>query len=293
MRLTIKPAHFLIAPFLLSVGAFFVMPLLIIVAYSFMERNTNGGVFFNFAWDAYINVLFERDFDDKLHFNWTYLIIFINTLKLAGICTFFCLLIGFPTAWYMATRPPEKRNMWILLITIPCWINLLIRTYAWLLVLRDEGIVNNILMSLGVIDQPIQLLYNDFAVTMGLIYSYLPFMILPLYANLERMDWRLMEAAQDLYAPKWKVLTKVILPLAMPGIMAGCILVFIPAIGSFLAPELLGGGKKMMIGNLIYNQFMFSRNWPMGAAVSVTLMVIVMIGLMIIARKSGGAKSLL
>lgn len=292
-RLTANPTLLLLAPFFVVMGIFFVMPLCVVVMYSFMEANGYGGVLWKFSWEAYTQILFSRDFDGALEFDAGYLYIFLRSLKLAGICTLLCLLIGFPTAWHMATLPPGKRDFWILLVTIPFWTNLLIRTYAWLLVLRDEGIVNGLLIKIGIIDTPLPLLYNDFSVCLGLLYSYLPFMILPIYANLERFDWRLVEAAEDLYATRTKSLFRVILPLCLPGIMAGAVLVFIPAIGSFLAPDLLGGGKEMMIGNLIQLQFGFSRNWPFGAAISVIVMAIVMLGLMLIARKSGGAKSLL
>lgn len=282
----------LLLPFALLMGVFFVMPLCLIVAYSFLEAGVHGGVVWKFSWDAYIQILYERDFDGKLVFDAGYLAIFWRSLKLAGICTALSLLAGFPVAYYMATRSPERRNLWILLITIPFWTNLLIRTYAWILILRDEGIANSALKSVGLIDAPLSLLYNDFAVGIGLLYSYLPFMVLPIYANLERMDWKLTEAAADLYAGRLQTMLHVILPLAKPGIIAGCLLVFIPAIGSFLASDLLGGGKHMMIGNLIEMQFGFSRNWPFGSAASVALMAVVMLGLMLMARRGRGLEAL-
>ena len=161
-----------------------------------------------------------------------------------------------------------------------------------MLILRDEGLVNTLLMKLHVINAPLPLLYNGFAVGVGLLYSYLPFMILPVYATLERLDWRLIEAAQDLYAGRLQTLRRIIIPLAAPGIIAGCVLVFIPAIGAFLAADLLGGGKQMMIGNLIQMQFGFSRDWPLGSALSVVVMAIVMIGLVLMARKGRGAGEL-
>lgn len=282
----------LLLPFALLTGVFFVMPLFLILAYSFLEAGVHGGVVWKFSWDAYIQILYERDFDGRLVFDRGYLEIFWRSLRLAGICTALSLLAGFPVAYYMATRSPEHRNLWILLITIPFWTNLLIRTYAWILILRDEGIANSVLESAGLIDAPLSLLYNDFAVGIGLLYSYLPFMVLPIYANLERMDWKLAEAAADLYAGRLQTMLRVILPLAKPGILAGCLLVFIPAIGSFLASDLLGGGKHMMIGNLIEMQFGFSRNWPFGAAASVALMAVVMLGLMLMARRGRGLEAL-
>ena len=292
MKKILNPAYLLLLPLFLVMGVFFVMPLVLIVAYSFMQAGPYGGVVHEFSLDAYIQILFEKDFDGNLHFSPAYLEVFLRSVKLAGVCTLLCVLAGFPTAYHMATRPPEKRNLWIMLVTIPFWTNLLIRTYAWMLVLRNEGLVNNFLLYLGVISEPLPLLYNGFAVGLGLLYSYLPFMILPIYSSLERMDWRLTEAAADLYAGRWQTLIRVTIPLAMPGIIAGSVLVFIPAIGSFLASDLLGGGKQMMLGNLIQLQFGFSRNWPFGAAASVILMAIVMLGMMLMARKSRDVKGM-
>lgn len=279
---------FLLAPFFMVMGAFFILPLFLVVAYSLLKAGPYGGVIWDFSWNGYIQILFDRGFDGTYTFNTGYLIIFMRTIKLSLICMFLCLVVGFPTAYYMATRPPNQRNLWIVLITIPFWTNLLIRTYAWMLILRDEGIINSLLMKTGLISEPLPLLYNNFAIGVGLLYSYLPFMVLPIYSSLERMDWRLAEAAHDLYATRLKTLWHVVIPQAMPGILAGCVLVFIPAIGSFLAADLLGGGKQLMLGNLIQMQFGFSRNWPFGAAASVILMALVMIGLMILARATRG-----
>lgn len=281
----------LLSPFLLVMGAFFAAPLLLVVAYSFMTDHYPGGVEMPLTLKAYTRIFFDRDFDGNLSFDPSFLLICWRSLKLAGLCALLCLLLGFPMAYFMATRPPAQRNLWMMLVTIPFWTNLLIRTYAWMLILRDDGLVNNVLKALGVIDQPLTLLYTDFAVGVGLLYSYLPFMVLPIYSNLERMDWRLVEAAADLYATRWKTLWKVTIPLCMPGIVAGCILVFIPAIGSYLAPQLLGGGGKMMIGNKIETLFGAAGDWPFGSAASVALMAVVMLGLMIMARR-GGLKEL-
>jgi spermidine/putrescine transport system permease protein len=286
-----KPLY-LLSPFFIVLGVFFVMPLALIVIYSFLQPGAYGGIEWHFSWDAYTRLLFERDFDGKFTFNAGYLMIFMRSLMLAGTCTILCLLAGFPIAYHMATRSERHRGIWVLLITIPFWTNLLVRTYAWMLVLRDEGLVNGFLQHVRLISDPLPLMYTPFAVGIGLLYSYLPFMILPLYATLERFDWRLVEAAQDLYASRWQTLRGVIIPVSMPGILAGCVLVFIPSIGSFLASDILGGGKQMMIGNLIQMQFGFSRDWPLGSALSVAVMAIVMLGLMLMARKGRGAGSL-
>jgi spermidine/putrescine transport system permease protein len=282
---------YLLLPFLIVMGVFFAAPLLLIAGYSFMTDHYPGGVMMPLTFKAYTRIFFDRDFDGKLIFDDQYLIVFWRSLKLAGTCTGLCLLLGFPMAYHMATLPPEKRNFWIMLVTIPFWTNLLIRTYAWILILRDEGLLNKTLQALHVTSGPLQLLYNDSALGIGLLYSYLPFMVLPIYSNLERMDWRLTEAAADLYANRWRTLWKVTIPLTAPGILAGCVLVFIPAIGSYLAPALLGGGKAMMIGTMIEQQFGTSGNWPFGSAASVMLMAVVLIGLMVMARR-GGMKEL-
>ena len=164
-------------------------------------------------------------------------------------------MLGFPTAYFMATRPPAQRNFWVFLITIPFWSNLLVRTLAIMLIIRDEGLINDFLIWLGVIDKPIVMLYTNFAIMLGLLYSFLPFMVLPLYASLEKLDFRLVEAGFDLYATRGRVLRRIIIPLAKPGIIAGCLLVFIPALGAYVTPLILGGGKHLMIGDLIALQF--------------------------------------
>ena len=161
------------------------------------------------------------------------------------------LALGFPTAWFIATRPKRSRSFWLFLVTIPFWCNLLVRTFAIMQLIRNEGVINNMLRGLGLIEQPIQMLYTDFAVGVGMAYVYLPLMVLPLYASIEKLDFRLIEAAYDLYANQWRTLTKVVLPIVRPGLVAGSILVFIPALGAYVVPRMLGGGNRMMIGNLI------------------------------------------
>jgi len=262
-----------------------ILPLGIILVYSFLTPGTFGGVVWKFSAEAYAQFLFDRDFlDDSLTFNAAYLGIFGRSLVQAGVATAACLLVGFPTAYFMATRPPATRNAWVFLITVPFWTNLLIRTVCMLLILRDEGLINNALVGAGLISTPIVMLYTDFAIGLGLMYSYLPFMVLPLYASLEKLDFRLVEAAYDLYAGRWRALTRIIIPLARPGIVAGCLLVFIPSLGAFLAPDLLGGGKHLMIGNLIQLQFASSRNWPFGSAAAMILLAAVLLALMLYVR---------
>lgn len=281
----------LLSPAMLVIGIFGIAPLCIILIYSFLKPGDFGGVTWEFSLDAYVQFLFERDlFDDTvLLFTTSYLEIFGRSLLLAAFSTLACLLIGFPAAYYMATRPPSTRNLWVFLITIPFWSNLLVRTFSVMLILRDEGIVNGALIWLGLIDRPLTIIYTDFAIGLGLLYSFLPFMVLPLYASLEKIDFRLVEAGFDLYASRFQVLRRIIIPLAKPGIIAGCILVFIPGLGAYITPVMLGGGKNLMIGNLIALQFGSSRNWPFGSAAALILMAVVMIALMIYVRQSSRA----
>ncbi len=279
----------LLAPGMLTIICIGIMPLSIVLIYSFLEPGDFGGVTWTLSFDAYVQLLFEEDiFDETLSFTTDYLQIFMRSVGLGLFTTLACLLVGFPTAYFIATQPPARRNVWLFLITIPFWTNLLIRTYAMLLILRDQGVVNLSLMEIGLIDSPIPMLYTDFAVCLGLVYAYLPFMVLPIYASLEKLDFRLVEASYDLYATRFKVLKRIIIPLAKPGIAAGCILVLIPSLGAYITPALLGGGKSLMIGNLIELQFGQARNWPFGSAIALVLMVLVMLSLM--AYLNSGAK---
>lgn len=280
---------FLLGPALFVVVLFGVCPLFIILIYSFLEAGAYGGVDWVFSTEAYVNFLFTRDMFDPsvLAFNSSNLEIFWRSFLLALFATVASLLIGFPAAYFMATRPRSTRNLWLFLITLPFWTNLLVRTFAMMLLIRDEGFINMGLEWLGVIDRPIVLLYTDFAVALGLLYSFLPFMILPLYASLEKIDFRLVEAGFDLYATRAQVLRRIIIPLAKPGIIAGSILVFVPALGAYITPTLLGGGRDLMIGNLIALQFGGSRNWPFGSALALILMAVVLVFLVVYARVSG------
>jgi spermidine/putrescine transport system permease protein len=283
-----KTRILLLAPGILTILLIGILPLSIVLTYSFMVPGDYGGVKAEFSTDAYVQLLFEEDiFDETMSFTSSYLQIFGRSLSLAIFATVASLLIGFPTAYFIATRTPETRAAWLFMITIPFWTNLLIRTYAMLLILRDEGAINLGLMKLGLIEKAIPMLYTNFAVCLGLIYAFLPFMILPIYASLEKLDFRLVEAGFDLYANRFKVLKRIIIPIAMPGIAAGCILVFIPSLGAFITPELLGGGKSLMIGNLINIQFGSSRNWPFGSAIALILMALVLVSLMIYVKRSG------
>lgn len=276
----------LLSPALLTIGGFLIAPLFIVLVYSFLTPGTYGGVIWEASFEAYIQFLFERDFlDESLVFSSAYLQIYGRSFVQAIVSTIACFIIGFPTAYFIATRPEHQKNMWVLLVTVPYWVNLLIRTISMLFLIRNEGPLNYGLQAIGLIDSPLQIAYTNVGVGIGLVYSYLPFMVLPLYATIERFDFRLVEVAYDLYADRWTVLFKVIMPICLPGIIAGSLLVFIPSLGAFIAPDLLGGGKNLMIGNLIALQFQGSRNWPFGSAAAMIVMSVVMVALIIYTRQ--------
>ncbi len=208
-----------------------------------------------------------------------------------ALTTILTLCLGFPTAYFITTRPERTREIWLFLVTIPFWTNILIRTFAIQELIRADGTINNLLQWLGVIAEPIQMLNTDFAIAFGMVYVFLPLMVLPIFASMERLDFRMVEAGYDLYAGRLNVLRRIIIPLVRPGIVAGSILVFIFALGAYVTPVLLGGGKKMMIGNLISLQFGQGRNWPLGAALSITLMIIVMVALLAYVRNASPTRA--
>jgi spermidine/putrescine transport system permease protein len=260
-------------------------PLFIMLIYSFLEPGQYGNVEWKFSLKAWFNVVLQRDiFDGTLSWADAHLTIFWRSIKLAMMTTIFAFLVGFPTAWFIATREPRKRMLMLFLITIPFWTNLLIRTFAINQIIRNEGILNTALLWIGAIDEPIQIIYSDAAVFIGMTYVYLPLMVLPLFAAIDRFDMRLLEAGYDLYATRWQVLRRIIMPVIKPGIIAGSILVFIPALGAYVTPRILGGGRNMMIGNFIELQFGQGRNWPLGAALSVILLIVVTTMLIIYVR---------
>jgi len=280
--------QFLMLPSWLIVGFFLLLPVGLMLIYSFLTKEFRGGVVWEFSLAAYDQFFFDRGLfgDEPPRIEWTYITIFWRSIWQAAIATFFCLIIGFPTAWYIATCTGRNKSVWLFLITIPYWVNLLIRTISMKFLIRDSGPLNEWLLSMGTISQPIHIINTHFAVQLGLFYSYLPFMVLPIYASVERYNFALSEAAADLYASKWVTLYQVVLPLVKPGIIAGCILVFVPSLGAFLAPDLLGGAKNFMIGSLIEEQFKGNAgNWPFGAAASMLLLSMVLIILMLYARQ--------
>lgn len=278
---------------LLSAPALFLLvfaasgPLLIVALYSVLEKGDYSGVRWILSGDGWFRVLFERDiFDQTVSLADANLSIFWRSVKLSISTTVITFVLGLPTAWFIATRPAKARAFWLFLITIPFWTNLLIRTFAIMEVVRNEGILNTALIKTGLIAEPIQIMYTDTAVLIGMTYVYLPLMVLPLYAAIDRFDFRLIEAGYDLYASRWQVLRGVILPIIKPGIIAGSILVFIPSLGAYVTPRLLGGGKNMMIGNFIELQFGQGQNWPLGAALSTVLLLVVLVSLVVYTRVS-------
>ena len=260
-------------------------PLLIVLVYSFLTPGQYGNVEWQFSLDGWRGILYTRDiFDDTMKLADAHLTIFWRSVKLSLLTTAITFAVGFPTAWFIATRPPTQRAMWLFLITIPFWTNLLIRTVAINEVIRNEGVLNSALIGLGLIDQPLKIIYTDTAVLIGMAYVYLPLMVLPLFAAIDRFDMRLLEAGYDLYGSRLAILRRVILPIVKPGIIAGSILVFVPSLGAYVTPRVLGGGKNMMIGNFIDLQFGQGRNWPLGAALSMSLLVVVTAALLLYVR---------
>lgn len=269
----------------LVLGIFFLLPLLIMLVFSFALRDTYGGIKPIPDMGAYVT-----------SFQWTsnyirsmepiYIEIYFRSLWMAVFTTFLCLLIGYPMAYFISLKvKPSMKNTLLTLVVIPFWTSFLIRTYAWIIILRTEGIINNFLMGAGLIQSPIEtLLYSEFAVMLGLVYGELPFMILPLYASIEKLDMALLEASADLGASSFWTFFKVTVPLTMPGIAAGIILVFIPTIGTFITPDLLGGAKSILVGNLVQNQFAVARDKPFGSAICFGLTAFVLMVLVLYAR---------
>jgi spermidine/putrescine transport system permease protein len=286
-RKDLRNRWLLVAPALIIIALAAIGPLFIMAVYSFLTKGPYGGVLWDFSTDGWYRVLFETDiFDGTVSFADAHLTIFWRSMKLSLATTILALIFGFPTAYFIATRPERQRALWLFLITIPFWTNQLIRTFAIMEVIRNEGIINSFLISTGIVSRPIQILFTDLAIMLGMVYVYLPLMVLPLYASMEKLDFRLIEAGYDLYANRFQVLRRIIIPLVQPGIIAGSILVFIPSLGAYVIPRVLGGGKNMMLGNFIELQFGQGRNWPLGAALAITLMVIVMIALLVYVKNA-------
>lgn len=265
-----------IAPGAAVVVLLFAAPLAIVFGYSFMTRGAYFGLGPPFTLENYARVV------DPL-----YVGVLLRSFLLAGVATALCLLLGFPLAMFIS-QSGKRKSLYLNLVMLPFWTSFLVRLYAWIFLLRDTGLINTVLQALGVIHEPLPMLYNDGAVILGLVYGHLPFMVLPLYASLERLDRALLEAAADLGARPLTTLFLVTIPSCGAGIIAGSVLVFVPALGAYLVPDLLGGGKSIMIGNVVQNQFTTARDWPFGAAVSFALMLMVMALVGLAVRRRGG-----
>lgn len=263
-------------PALLWLAVFFVVPCLIVIAISVMTRGLGGSPELPLTLDHY-----QRTFT-------VFGVVLQRSVFIAFVTMMICLLVGYPLALFIRTRQSAAvRRFALFLVILPFWTNFLVRTYAWQMLLGREGLINGVLLNIGLIREPLQLLNTEFAVLLGLVYGFLPFMVLPVYASLDRFDFRYVEAAFDLGANKWQTFWRVMLPMTLPGVLAGCVLVFIPAIGSFVTPDLLGGTQGLMIGNLIHGQFKGVGNLPLGAAMSVVMMAMVMVPLMVYVRAGG------
>jgi len=245
---------------------FVAIPLVYILGMSLMKKSATWGVELAFTLESYQKIL-----------NPTYLKVFTQSLWIALLTTVITLLIGYPFAYFTARLPKKAQSIVLMLLIVPFWTNSLVRIYGWMILLRSQGVINGLLITLGVIDSPLKLLYNFGSVLIGMIYALMPFMILSIYSSVEKMDWALVEAARDLGAGRWKAFWTVTIPMTAPGIMAGCVLVFIPSVGLFFISDLLGGSKTLLLGNLIKNELLTARNWPMGAALSMVMMAMTLI----------------
>jgi spermidine/putrescine transport system permease protein len=273
-------ALILMGPGLSWLALLMVVPCALVFAFAFFERGAYGGIDWVFTLEN-----FERAADPL------YLRIFLQSAGIAGLATAVALLLGYPAAWAIAAAPARWRTALLVLVMLPFWSNTLIRTYAWIVLLNGEGLINSGLRAAGIVEEPLPLLYNRFAIVTGLVYAYLPFVVLAVYASISRLDRSLVEASEDLGAPAWRTFLRVILPLTMPGAAAGAVFVFVLSIGNFVTPDLLGGGRVQMVGNLIYDQFLSARDWPFGAALSLFLIGVMMLLLFaqaLVARRAEG-----
>ncbi|QZY54795.1 ABC transporter permease [Crassaminicella profunda] len=259
---------YLSIPYALWSLIFSIAPIMIILVYSFCKRSPYGRIVYEFTLNNY------KTFMEPIYLN-----VLWRSMILAAISTIICLIIAYPMAMIIAKSPLKRRNILIMLFIVPLWTNFLLRTYAWMILLRDQGIINQFLIGLGIIDEPLGLLYNAGAVVLGMVYNFLPFMVLPIYSVLVKIDESLIEAAMDLGATSREVFMKVVFPLSIPGVVSGLIMVFMPAVSTFVISDLLGGGQTILLGNLIQNQFLFARNWQFGSAISMIMMVLILIGM--------------
>ncbi len=253
---------------------FTIVPLLLIALYSFCSRSAYGQIVYIFTLDNYIK------FMEPIYIN-----VLINSLVLALKSTLICFILGYPMAYIISRSDIKKRNLMMLLFVLPLWTNTLLRTYAWMGILREQGVINQILMFLHIINEPLKLLYTDAAVLLGMVYNFLPFMVLPIYSVLSKIDYSLIEASSDLGATSFYTFKKVIFPLSLPGVISGITMVFMPSVSTFVISDLLGGGQSILLGNLIQNQFLVARNWQFGSAISMIMMFIMILSMKILGNK--------
>jgi len=283
--LGLLPAHLIMLSTL-------IIPVAIIILVSFSTRGPYGGFEYVFTTAAYKQMLFNEGWAGELEFNPQYLIVIVRTLILSGTTTIICLFLSFPVAYLISLQRATLKMALVYLVTLPFWVSMIVRVYSWIIILGNDGVIAKTLHALGLAENRGTLLFSDTAMLIGLVYSYIPLMILPIFASIEKLDPALVEASHDLYGSRLVTLWRVILPLCGPGMIAGSILVFVPTLGAVLEPILLGGGKSMMMGNLIQLQFGAARNWPLGSAISIVLMSAVLAFLLFrglqTMRKEGG-----
>jgi len=269
---------------------FLIVPLLLIVVLSLAWRGEYGPV----DWGANVRQFFSRlSLDNYARLvDPLYMGVLWTSLRMAAVTTGVCLVVGYPVAYFLARSASRFRNLLLFLLLIPFWTNFLIRIYAWMLLLRTEGLVNRSLVAIGLIPEPLQIMYTPTAVMIAMVYEFLPFMILPLFTSLEKLDPALLEAASDLYARPLRTFLRVTLPLSLPGVIAGTILVFIPTMGMFVVPDLMGGARTALVGNLVQRQFLAARDWPFGAAASMVLMALTLLATLLYTRVSGFGEEL-
>ncbi|HEJ2566235.1 ABC transporter permease [Pseudomonas aeruginosa] len=281
----------LLTPATVVISLFFLVPLGIMAIYSILEPGLYGGVEWSFYPDNFGRVLGWAD-GTLEEFDSVYLWIFLRSLRLALTTVLLSLAVCYPMAFWVRKQPENRRNLCLFLITLPFFTSLIVRLYAWVLILRPSGFLNQLLLGFGVIESPLDVIYTETAVLIGMVYVSIPFMFLPLYASIEKLDSKLIEASRDLGASSWQTFRRVVFPLTLPGIAAGAVIVFIPSLGNFIVPSLLGGARVVMIGNLVEQQFLAARNWPFGAALSMLIMTSVLLLLIAHTRRSSRQEAL-
>ncbi len=264
----------LLLPLWALYGLFLAAPIFSVLLISFATPGDYGGVVWKFSPDSYVNLLFQKDFDDSLQFDSSFLLVLSRSVMMSALTTVTTFVLGFPTAYFIARQPASRRNLLMLLIVIPFWSSLLTRIYAWIIILGSDGIVERLVRSF-VPGFTMNFMFSPSATLLGMTYTYLPIMILPIYASLEKLDFRLIQASRDLYATGFQTMRLVVMPLAAKGILAGITLVLIPSLGDVVVPTIMGGGRFMMLGNYVVQQFGEARNWPYGATIGVTILVAV------------------